>query len=661
MRSIKTKLVLWFSLLILTTSAVIGGVSIKITTKQFNDEAKKTIVSLTQEAAEITASRMMVHTQSLEAIASLEVIEGMIWKEQKPVIRGQMDHLDFLDLGVMDMNGNVNYVSGTSSQIGSTDPVLKVLDGKLITNFMVDFKTNTIIIVFATPIMQEGKVVGALLGRSDGNTLSNITDDISYGENGYAYMINGEGTVIAHPDRELVLQQYNFIEAAKDDEALKPMADITEQMILNKAGETNLNQRGEEAICGFAPVPDTDWILVLRADQEEVLSSLPIILRSIVIVTILALTISIVITYFIGNSLITPLIEGIKHLNGIANFDISHDVSPKYLEMKDEIGVFGKSVDSITKNFREMLHELKSVSEKIGEFSSGVSTASQASSVHINEVTKVIEEIANGAYEQSKNTDDSSQKADLLGANIDDNLNKTITLYDNATIATSVVEQGMEEISHLILITGECNNETKEINRVIRLTENSAVKIREASDFITSLAEQSNLLALNAAIEAARAGEAGKGFAVVASEMQKLAQQSADHSKSINDIVKELYLNAHDAVRAVDKISAIIHEQNKSVLQSNDEFLKIEEAVNVAIEMANHLKTSGERMGVMKNEILDSMMNLSAIAEENSASTEEVLSSMEEQAASINQLAETSEVLAGLSRNLQEMIGKFTY
>ncbi len=661
MRSIKTKLILWFSLLILTTSIVIGGVSIGISTKKLNEEAKDTIISLTHEAAEITAGRMMIQTQALETIASLEAMKGMKWKEQKPVIRGQMEHVDFLDLGVMDMDGNVDYASGTSSQVAATDPVIEVLSGKRITNFMIDFKTNTVIIVFATPIVQEGKVVGALLGRSDGNTLSNITDDISYGENGFAYMIREDGTVIAHPKRELVLQQYNIIEEAKEDEALEAMADITEQMLLDKSGVLEYSQEGEESIYGFAPVPNTDWVLVLNADQREVLDSVPIILRSIIIVTFLALSVGIASTYLISNSLITPLISGINHLNRIANFDISCDVSEKFLRKKDEIGVFGRSVDCITRNFREMLHELKSVSEEIGSSSRGVSMASQASSVHINEVTKVIEEIANGAYEQSKNTEDSSQKADLLGSIIDENLNKTITLHEDAAMVSNVVEQGMEEISQLILITQECNNETKKINRVIKLTENSAVKIREASEFITALAGQSNLLALNAAIEAARAGEAGKGFAVVASEMRNLAQKSAEHSRSINEVVEELYLNAQNAVKAVEKVSAIISDQNKSVLQSNEEYLKIQGAVKIAIEMASHLKDSGESMGIMKDEIIDSMMNLSAIAQENSASTEEVLSSMEEQAASIDELARSSEVLEGLSHNLQGMIDKFIY
>jgi len=211
----------------------------------------------------------------------------------------------------------------------------------------------------------------------------------------------------------------------------------------------------------------------------------------------------------------------------------------------------------------------------------------------------------------------------------------------------------------LLQITEECSNETKEIYKVIQLTNESSLRIGEASNVIDSIAEETNLLALNAAIEAARAGEAGKGFAVVAEEIRKLAEQSANSAKVIEDIVLELHNNSMNAVNSVERVASIVEEQNISVKNSKEEFVLTDTAMKVVIRTAEQLRISGEEMDKMKNQILDSLQNLSAIAEENSASSEETSSSMEVQTESMNDIANASEELAILAQSLQRIIKRF--
>jgi len=107
MKSIKTKLIIWFSILILISSSAIGIISILLGINTVTEEAKKSLVALSKEAANTTYSRMEKETQVLETIASLDDIQDMDWKKQKRILSDQLESTEFHDLGVMEPDGKV--------------------------------------------------------------------------------------------------------------------------------------------------------------------------------------------------------------------------------------------------------------------------------------------------------------------------------------------------------------------------------------------------------------------------------------------------------------------------------------------------------------------------------------------------------------------------
>lgn len=660
MKSIKTKLVVYFSILIFLSSLTLGLTSIIRAGSSLTEEAENALGEMAKESAKLTVSRIETEKKILEMIALRQDIQSMDWAVQQPVLQRQLEKTNFMDIAVVQPDGTAHYSSGSTNQLGDREYIKKAFSGEVnVSDLIISRVTNEVVLMYAVPIERDGKIVGVLVGRRDGNTLSNITNDAGYGESGYAYMINDKGTVVAHPDKEKVMNQYNPIEQVKNDESQKSLAEQFEKVLKEKTGVNSYSFEGNDLYTGFAPVEGTNWIIVIAADRDEVLDAIPSLQRVLIIIMIVILLVSIVIIYIIGNSMTKPIVAVVKHTEKIADFDLTQDVPEGFLMRKDEVGVLAKAMQNLTDNLKVIIQEISSSSEQVAAASEELTATSQQSAVTAEEVSRAIEGISKGASEQAQNTEEGTSKANLLGEVIEKDLNYAAKLGGATNRVREVVNEGLEDIDNLSKITAESNEASNEIYEVILKTNESSNKIGQASSVIASIAGQTNLLALNAAIEAARAGEAGRGFSVVAEEIRKLAEQSSASTNSIDEVVNELQRNAQDAVKTMERVSAISKEQTRSVALSKDKYMMIAQAMNEAINALEQLNASGEEMEEMKNNIMDTLQNLSAIAEENSASTEQVTASMQEQAASIEEIASSSEGLSNLAEKLHLIITKF--
>lgn len=660
MKSIKTKLVTYFSILILVSSITLGLISIQKASSALTAEAEKTLAALSFEAAKLTESRIKTQRKTLETLAALEIFQNMDWTEQQPILQNLVKRGDFLELGVMQLNGTVYYSSGSTIQLGESDPARKALAGdKNAQNFAINPTTNEIVLMYGTPIEKDGKVVGALLGRRDGNALSEIADDTGYGNKGYGYIIDSNGTVIGHPDREKVLNQFNPIEEAKNDESLASVATLFEKVFADKKGVSSYSYQGNDLYAGYAPIEGTNWTFIITANQNEVLAAIPELQKNIMIVMAIILLVSIALIYLVGSSIAKPIILSVKYSEKIANLDITQDIPKNFLKKKDEIGDLSKALQNITNSLRGIIKEINSSSEQLATASEELTATSQQSASAAEEVSQTVEEIARGASDQARNTEEGSSKAILLGEIIEKDQGYMRNLNNVSNKVAGVVNEGLKEIDNLSNITEESNGAIKEIYEVIFKTNESSNRIGQASSVIASIADQTNLLALNAAIEAARAGDAGRGFAVVAEEIRKLAEQSSTSTKAIDEVVNELQSNAQDAVKTIERVSTISKEQTISVMNSKDKYMLIAEAMKEAEQGVKLLNGSGEEMEKMKDEILNTLENLSAIAEENAAATQQATASMEEQSASVEEIASSSESLSNLAQKLYLIIMKF--
>ncbi|MDF2610737.1 MAG: chemotaxis protein [Lachnospiraceae bacterium] len=659
-RSIRTKLILNFTGLVFVALIALGGISLQRASESLTSEAEKTLSSMSIDAATLTESRMETQTRTLEMLAVSNDIQSMDWQIQQPILQSQLKNTNFIDIAVVMPDGTARYSDGTTSELGDREYIKKAFNGETnISDVLISRVTNEAVLMYATPIERDGSIVGVLIGRREGDALSQITDDVGFGENGYGYIINKNGTVVAHPDREKVINQFSPIEEAKTEKSLTSLASLFEKVLGEKEGVRTYSFDGNDLYAGYAPIKGTEWIFIITADEKEVLAAVTSTANEILIVMVVTLLISIIITYLIGNSIARPIIRIVKQSEKISNLDITEDMPEKFIKKKDELGVLSRALQEIIDSLRKIIGEVNDTSDQVAAASEELTASTQQSATTAQEVSQTVEDIANGAANQAKDIEDGVEKAGKLGMTIETNQEFVKELNTVTNKVSEAVSEGLDVIGNLSEITAENNEASKEIYDVILKTNLSSNKIGEASNVIASIAQQTNLLALNAAIEAARAGDAGKGFAVVAEEIRKLAEQSSTSTNDIDKIVKELQANSKSAVNTIERVSSITNKQTESVVKTKDKYMAITESMNDAERVVKHLNESGNEMENLKSEIMNTLENLSAIAEENSAATQQMSASMEEQSASVEEISASSEGLSELAQNLQSIIKRF--
>jgi methyl-accepting chemotaxis protein len=177
---------------------------------------------------------------------------------------------------------------------------------------------------------------------------------------------------------------------------------------------------------------------------------------------------------------------------------------------------------------------------------------------------------------------------------------------------------------------------------------------------ITGIAEQTNLLALNAAIEAARAGGEGRGFAVVAEEVRKLAEESQHAAHEISGLIGAIQGETSKAVNVVQEGSRRTEEGALVVEQTREAFLRIGSSVDDMTARIEQIASVSAQIAASATSMQEHIGEAAAVAEQSSASTEEVSASTEQTSASAQEIAASAAMLSGSAEELNQLVARFT-
>lgn len=469
----------------------------------------------------------------------------------------------------------------------------------------------------------------------------------------YAYVVAGDGTMLYHPNKDKIGQPVENV----------VVTELVAELAKGNRKETEVVEydfRGVVKYASYYISENGEAMIVVSVDEADIHESTNKFIRMCLIAGIAATLSFSVIAYIFISILLKPITIVTNLINRMSEMDFTDgNEAEKLLRKKDETGVITNALMHLREGLISIINDIRKQSRLLYEASAKLDENARDTVSTIEQVDNAVSDIANGATSQAQETQSATEDVIIMGNMIQETTTQVSILKGNADEMRKSSEEARKILNELIKENGRTRESIDEIYRQTNTTNESALKIKEATTIITSIAEETNLLSLNASIEAARAGEQGRGFAVVAAQIQRLAEQSSESAKQIEEITNMLINDSTMAVNTMQVVKENMDLQSNKMAQTDKMFENFNSGVNASIDGVAHISDKTDGLDSSRVRVVDLIQSLSAIAQENAASSEETSASMTQVSNIVMDISENANKLKDISTQLEQVVQVF--
>lgn len=376
-------------------------------------------------------------------------------------------------------------------------------------------------------------------------------------------------------------------------------------------------------------------LIVLDLSLDEMNS---VITKNIVRITLLTILL-LIMASLIGLLMIRRTLQPLKILRNqidvIAAGDFSDQQTKKILQNQDELGDIARAVDAMRTELGAIIYDIKTIAAGVENNADSLGVIMKETAGSIEENAKAIEVLARSSAEQTDATNTVAACASDLERAVDNGTASIQRANDQVLTVKDLNYEGEKTITGLAEVVNESFKRTHEVNKGIKDVETAVSGMKEFMDKIRSVSSQTNLLALNASIEAARAGESGRGFAVVAEEIRKLAEETNQTTKEIEEIIAKIGDKTGITTHEINLIMDTSARQQSALEKTLLVFTEIRDSIEKIAQSMTEVVSSTEAIDSGKEVILKTVGELAGLSENLSAMAQEISATTEEQAAAI--------------------------
>lgn len=675
MKSIRTKLIAYFLVVIFCVVLVCGNLVALQTNRVLRDNIELTSAQTVQETLKGFQTYLRTMSQPVDLLTRKDEVKhledkGVFEDNVKTIQDSLVASLKVVDSPVRcyyaTANGFMIEAHLTTGDDGATKSVKNFTEGVVSTDKewyikcqdsqkragvfatfagpYADPETGEQIITISQEIKFDGENYGAVALDVAFSALESYVQNISLLNTGYVLVVNEQGDVVIGNEKDTItdgsVDNFGFWEQALNTE------------------ETSFVEKISGKTWYISVLTDeiTGWRLLGIVSEEENASSIRAIVSSLMLAAVIAGIIGIVIAIVVAIRMGSAVRSVQTAMQNMSAGDLTQNIAVK---RGDELGQLQQSFNDMTEQISALIKGVGEKSQTIIAVAENVSNVTDDTKTNTNMVMQAIHNVAVGATEQAGSTQQALNQVENLAARLNDTKSNVDRINDMSSETGELSQKGKDMVDMLIEKSGQTMDKSKTTMEVMDEVMSSIDKINYISDAIADITSQTNLLSLNASIEAARAGDAGRGFAVVADEIRQLADQSRQSTDEIKAIVNEVVARANEAERAMKENNELITQQQKAIHDTHKLFESISDSIERLAAGLESVTELNDRMAENKEAVVNEMATIASVSEESAAASQEVTASAEQVNNAMENIFNYTSELNEIARELNDAIGHF--